>query len=339
MKIGIFSIPEGNERTVISACQERGVDYCTINLLADDWLEQFLQSPCDGYIIRAPAGMSIWRQIFYKRLLLLRESLDGRCVPTVDSLLYYESKISMADVCAIHGLSCVNTKVFFKYTEAIAYANAAKLPVVIKADGGSGGNCVAIIRSRVRLKWQVFRAFFIRNILRDVSITEFFKGKIRPFRTFLNSGYFPIQESNEGYILFQDYIDANHEWRMVVLGNSYFGHKKLKKKIKGKFSGSGKAAWDDPPKELLDLIRHCANILQVNSMGFDVLEDKNGHYYLNEMQAIIGAHAPSQMYINGIPGRYRCHDGEWIFEEGEFCRHKCDLLRVETLLEMLNTNR
>ena len=47
----------------------------------------------------------------------------------------------------------------------------------------------------------------------------------------------------------------------------------------------------------------------------------------------------AQMYINGVPGRYRRIHNEYVFEEGRFCQNACCNLRIEDLLKILNENQ
>ena len=69
MKIGIIANLEGDERHIVSACKEMGVEYELIYLFSDRWLEEFQNKPCDGYILRPAAYMSIWLNIFLHRNL------------------------------------------------------------------------------------------------------------------------------------------------------------------------------------------------------------------------------------------------------------------------------
>ena len=55
------------------------------------------------------------------------------------------------------------------------------------------------------------------------------------------------------YFLIQDYVPIRWEWRLIKIGNSYFGHQKL---LKGQYaSGSGAVGWVRPPDALLDMVR------------------------------------------------------------------------------------
>ncbi|CAJ1807339.1 hypothetical protein FICEBENF_01574 [Aeromonas hydrophila] len=71
-------------------------------------------------------------------------------------------------------------------------------------------------------------------------------------------------------------------------------------------------------------------------MTLDVFETIDGEFYVNEMQAIIGAYRPYQMKVDGKPGRFILDDGEFHFEEGIHCQNACWNPRVEDFIKMLN---
>ena len=71
-------------------------------------------------------------------------------------------------------------------------------------------------------------------------------------------------------------------------------------------------------------------------MALDVFETQDGRFLINELQSIFGSIDDSQMYIDGVPGRFRCVDGRFVFEEGRFNRHGSYTLRVQHFVEMLS---
>jgi hypothetical protein len=339
MKVGIFTTPEGFENTAISACKEMKIDYEVIDLFSPDWVNEYRCKPCDGYLLRPASYTSIWRNVYLRRLYLLRHELEGRCVPTLDSILYYESKILMTDLYKLANIPHPITKTFFRFCDAWNYTSVTSLPKIVKTDGGSAGVGVQIVRSRLLLRWQVIRSFLTRNVQLGLhSIYDLKKvigGFLMPWFNFLkNRNYFKAPDVSQGYIVIQEVINVIAEWRIVVIGNSYFGHIKGLGKNQLR-SGSDVVDWTPPPFNLLDLVRGWYEALRLNAMTFDIFEDANGNYFVNEMQAVMGAKKPSQMYIRGIPGRYLPNGNKWIFEEGEFCRHSCNMLRIETLRDLI----
>ncbi|WP_214480823.1 hypothetical protein [Bacillus sp. SM2101] len=342
MKIGVFSDPQGHEKAIVDACIDRNVDYVIIDIFAPNWIEQFEEAECDGYIVRPPTKTRLWRNVFLNRIWLIKDRLEGKCVPELESILYYESKIMMTDFYKLNELPHVSSNTFFNIKEALHFVKQTKaFPKIIKSDGGNSGLGVKKINSKVKLMLQIYKSFFTKNIFRGYhtlnDLPKFVKSYLKPLKMYknMNREYFPFTERGQGYIHIQEHVDMKTEWRVIKIGNSYFGFRKPKGK-NGLRSGSGFLGdWVDPPKELLNLVKAWCEKLKISSMSFDIFEDLEGNYLINEMQVFFGSISPSQMYIDGIPGRYIWENGNWVFVEGEFCRYNCNLLRIELLNEMI----
>ncbi len=138
------------------------------------------------------------------------------------------------------------------------------------------------------------------------------------------------------YVIIQDFIPIKWEWRIIKIGESYFGHQKL---LKGKFaSGSDLVGWVEPPHELLFMIKELCEKGNFDSMAMDVLESLDGKFYINEIQSLFGSFLPYQMRINDVPGRFVIINNQFVFEEGEFNKYGSNLLRVEDFVNKLNQN-
>ncbi|MCH8569464.1 MAG: hypothetical protein LAT67_14410, partial [Balneolales bacterium] len=131
---------------------------------------------------------------------------------------------------------------------------------------------------------------------------------------------------------------CDHEWRCVVVGDSYFGHKKLR--TRGEMmSGTSAVSWDVPSEKLLDFVKDVMQKTGFYSQAVDVFESKDGEFYINELQAFWGSKNPHQMLRNGIPGRYVKINDKWIFEEGEFNTNNSYDLRLKHALSLFHGNR
>lgn len=134
-------------------------------------------------------------------------------------------------------------------------------------------------------------------------------------------------ESQRGFVIFQEYIPHEYEWRVVRIADSFFAHKKLKKGEK--VSGSLIKEYGKPPFDLLDFVNEITDKHQLCSQSVDIFESDRG-YLINEMQCIFGKSDRYQMLINGIPRRYVMIEGNWQFEEGDFNTNESYDLRLET---------
>ena len=295
----------------IAACRGLNVSYKVLDISGPDWVDVICNSQCDGFLVWPSPLMTIWKQMFDERLKVMVHEMGKIIFPSYDALWMWQSKRRMRDWLVAHQVPCPRTWIFYRLEEAEDFLKKAKFPIVFKPDFGDSAKGIRILKSRQKaLK-------FLRRV--------FSKGIRLP-------GAHPC-DIQWGSFIIQEYLAETAEWRMIRIGNSYFGHQKLKK---GDFhSGSGEVGWYDPPKKLLDFVREVTNMGGFNSMNLDIFETPDEQYLVNEMQAMFGSFLPSQMYLQGIPGRYVYGKSGWNFEKGEFnLNASCDL-RVIALLAIL----
>jgi hypothetical protein len=112
----------------------------------------------------------------------------------------------------------------------------------------------------------------------------------------------------------------------VVIGDSYFAHKKMVSGIMA--SGSLSKNYDEPPEAVLNFLRSLCVEHHLDSTSVDFFETTNG-FLINEIQTYFGQSDPYQMMVNGVPGRYRFIQGSWVFEPGDWASNQCYNLRLQ----------
>jgi len=252
--------------------------------------------------------------MFDERLKVMVEEMRKTIYPTGNEVWLNESKLRMSYWLEANNIPHTKTWVFYSHEQALKFAKYADLPLVVKHDMGSRSAGVEILHDRTELLRYVNHRFGKGLVCRGAD----------------------SRDSEWGNVLFQEFLPEVAEWRMIRIGESYFGHQKL---IDGAFhSGSGKVGWYDPPRALLDFIRELTDNAGYTAINVDIFETPDGHFVVNEIQSHFAAYVESQMYIDGKPGRYLYDysNGEWRFEEGVFCRNSCCDLRVKVLLDQLD---
>jgi hypothetical protein len=309
--IGVIRDLFHNHESYMAACCEMKVAYKTIDLFATNWVDQIQRSGCAAFVAWPSECIQEWKRLYDERLRFLSLHMKRIIYPPYDALWLYGSKQRQRDWLDIHGFPHARTWVFYDLAEALNFLDQATLPLVAKLDIGSSAHGVWIIRTR-REGEQLIRQAFSRGIVGERTDT-----RARQWR----------------HILLQEYVPILREWRIISIGDSFFGHEKGKA---GKFhSGSGVVGWLDPPRAALDLVYQITETGGFRSVAMDVFEQENGGLLVNELQSVFGAFDTAQMYIDGVPGRYRRVGGEYVFEEGRFCRNACCNLRIEDLLNIL----
>ncbi len=294
----------------VRACLELGVPFRVLDLARSDWLEQVEASGCEVLLVWPDAFLSIWNRMVKERLRVLEEALGYAAVPSSREIWMYEDKRRMAYWLQAHRIPHPRTWIFYDPAEAAAFAARCELPMVFKLNFGAAATGVWIVRSRRELQRRIRRAF--RHGLAG-------RGMDRRDREW-------------GAVLLQEYLPGVKEWRLVRIGDSYFGHPKGRR---GDFhSGSGVALWDAPEPRHLELLHRVTETGGFRSMDVDVFETADGRLLVNELQAVFGASvAVDQCRVDGRPGRFvRREGGRWEFEAGDFARNACANERIRDAL-------
>ncbi len=303
----------------ITACRDMGVPYKLLDISGPDWMDVVRDSGCDAFVLWRPVYSTVWKHMYDERLKIIVEKLGKIIYPSYDELWLFVSKRRMYYWLEAAKIPHPKTWVFYDIQDALQFAKETELPIVFKSDSGSGGGGIKFFRNRSSLLRFVKRCFR--------------KGILR-------TGADP-RDREWGFVLFQEYLRDAAEWRMVRIGESYFGYEKLKE---GDFhSGSHLWRYLRPPSELLNLTREVTNKGKFSCMNLDVFITADGRYLLNELQALFGmfdANEP-QCVIDGKAGRMVWDDESncWRFEEGDFCKNYLCNLRIETLIKLLEKNR
>jgi hypothetical protein len=314
----------------VKACEHIEAEYELVDIVCKDWLENVLkvQKKIAGLLVGPPCEVVEQYDIYMERLYFIVYELNILIYPGYASLMLYENKRYCTSWLEYHGYQTPKTWVLANKKEAFSCLNKTKYPVVIKAGIGAGSSAVHIVKSKFRAKMIARQVFGLNRFITFgfVSWGRYQKAKI-PF-------WFPmIGSALKHYMIVQEYLPIKWEWRIIKIGESYFGHQKL---LKGLYaSGSLNVGWNKPPLQLLDLVRDVCSRGGFESVAMDVFETTNGELYINELQSMFGSLNDSQMYIDGKPGRYLYKNEKYFFEEGYFNKFGSCLLRVEHFLDIL----
>lgn len=334
VKIGILRGFEGAHLNYVKACQDLNVNYEIVDIVSSDWINNIKNSSCAAFLVWTPCVIQEQKRMFDERLYFIVNHLEKIIYPSYEEILLHENKRNMAYWLDIHNFKHAKNWIFYDKQEALKFIDRNTIyPLVFKTNSGASASGVKILNNGFGCKYYIYRMF---------GLTRYFKrGIYRTIRTKIKIGkcsfilrYPLFCDPHQNYIIFQEYIPSKWEWRIIKIGDSYFGHQKLKR---GKsFSGSDRVGWVAPPLKLLNLVKSICDTGNFRSMAVDVFESENGEYYINELQSLFGSYLPSQMYINGIPGRYVYKNSKWVFGEGEFNINGSCNLRVKDLLFLLS---
>ncbi|MFM7667107.1 MAG: RimK family alpha-L-glutamate ligase [Bacteroidota bacterium] len=343
MKLVILKneIPKSEERWVKS-CEKKNISHSIVDLTCVNWLELILSEKPDLLLAR-PSGLTAPFKILYdERLEILVNELKIPCFPTLGEVKIYENKKYFSYWLKANDLPHPQTNIFYFEQEAIKFCEKQdKFPLVAKSNIGASGSGVIIIESKTELLHYIKQTFNGTGAQKRVG-PNLKKGKLikRAVNLMLSPkkiiDKYAIYKARaldiqRDFVLFQEYIPHEFEWRVVCLGDSFFAHKKL---LSGEMtSGSLLKDYGNPPLELLDFVKELTDKFNFKSMAVDLFETSPTEFLINEMQCIFGQSDAFQMKVDGIIGRYIHSGDKWVFEAGDFNTNESYDLRLEAAID------
>lgn len=315
--LGILEEVMQYHKHYIAACRELKISYRVLSILDDNWVESFRSSGCDAFLVWPSVTPTNAKTAFDYRLFILEKEMREIVFPSWKECWLTENKPRLRDWLQANHIKHPKTAVFFNEKQALEFAGNTTYPVVVKTATGASGSGVFIVDKQQQLEKLVRQSFA--------------KG-LRPKS-------FDLNDRQWGSVFIQQFYPDVHEWRMIRIGDSYFGYRKERGES-GMHSASKKWSWLDPGVELLDLVKKVSDCGKFDSMDVDVFKTKDGQLMVNECQTVFGCSTPEmQMKVNDVPGRYLHENGSWRFEGGEFCQnHMCNL-RIQDLVTKLRAKR
>lgn len=333
MKIGIFKSFQSDDlvaNNAVKACKSIGVEYELVDITSSDWVKNVQNSDADGFFCPSTTESQELKTIQDERYYFVSNVMHRHIYPDFTGLYIHESKRNMAAWLEINGYPHAKTQVFTNRDAALNYLDSCQYPIVTKANVGAGATKVVIVRSKTQAKRMA------KKCLDDSKLAFLHCGWAykRPTKRWFLTLFKDYRNRQKDYFIVQDFVkDILHEWRILKIGDYYFGHQKL---LKGEFaSGSGLVGWVAPPKLLLDMVRDICEKGGFRCMDVDIFETKDGKYSINELQSTFGSYLDYQMSIDGHHGRYVYKEGDFIFEEGDFNVFGSTKLKIEHFIDIL----
>ncbi len=331
----------------IEACMkyEEKIEYRIVNLVKNNWLDEIQSLPFDVLLSKPGGLVANYKQLYDERIFILSNILGYKIFPSPMEIFIYENKRFLSYWLKANNIPHPLTNVFYDQKEALDYISGFEFPLVAKTNIGASGSGVKILRNKTEAQKYIKETFSGKGSPQR-SGPNFEKGGILqrgfhyvryPSEILKKLNIYLTKYSNyqKGFVIFQEYIPHEFEWRVVRIGDSYFAHKKIK--AGDKSSGSLLKNYDNPPLDLFDFVKKITDKHRFYSQAIDIFESTGG-YLVNEMQCIFGQSDPYQMLVDGIRGRYRFLNNKWTFEQGDFATNACYNLRLEFILSAIFNN-
>lgn len=297
----------------IKACQELNISYTVIDFFSKNWLEDLMSKSIDFLIVRPSVQYTPWKDMFDNRLKLLQDNFDIPVFPNYNELWIWESKLRTLEFLKLNKLPHPKSYIFYDIGELFEYASKFDYPIVYKASSGSGASGIKILKNASQLK------SLSKHVLNS-GIRSYRKHKL---------------DKEHGFVILQDYLKDVKEWRIIRIGDYFFGFEKLKN---GEFhSGSQNFGYGIPPEKCLNLAKEVTDTYNFKYVDIDIFVTQDGTFLINEIQPYFGQKDDRELLqIDNESGRLSFNENTktWDFEKGEFCKNNLCNLRV---LEMIKT--
>jgi glutathione synthase/RimK-type ligase-like ATP-grasp enzyme len=328
----------------VKACQEnpnvQSADI--IELTSDSWFISINKKNYDLFLLRPPGRTELFKRLYDERIYIISKIMGKKIYPSYDEIFIYENKRVLRDYMLASKIPHPATSSFFSVKEALQFSERTKFPIVAKTNIGASGSGISFIQNKEEIESYIKQAFssgikrisgpkltkgsISKKIRKAIFKRGFIKNRLSEYKTTSN-------ETQSGFVIFQEFVPHTYEWRCVRIGNSYFAHKKIA--VDNKSSGTLIKGYDPVPFSLLDFIEEITEKNNLRSVSVDVFE-KEGNYLVNEIQCFFGQSDPYQMLVEGKPGRYIRLKGDWEFEEGDFNNNESFSLRLDHAIELLD---
>lgn len=345
MNIAILrdSNPESSLKWEI-ACKNKGVSYLVIDMLRSDCLENLKHFNPAFCVSRPPGNNSQNKKVYDEKLFFIEKFTSYKVFPGYHETVIYENKAALTYFLKVNNIPHPDTFISSSIEEAKKFIADTNYPIVAKTLIGAAGSGVKILKSERETDKYIKTAFSKgikrrygpnrktgspkRWLIKAISSPSYFLNKLREYK----ARNLDIQK---GIVLLQKYIQHEYEWRCVKIGESYFAYKKLK--IGQLASGSKEFEYGEPPFELLDFTKDLCSRFGFNFMAIDLFYTNKG-ISVNELQTIFGHKNPYICKVDDKPGRYQYINDQWVFQEGDFNTNESYNLRLETAIDIFNTN-
>jgi glutathione synthase/RimK-type ligase-like ATP-grasp enzyme len=326
----------------IQACEafKDQLEYSIVDITKNSWFES-IQSRQFDILLAKPGGLTApYKQLYDERIYILTTVLGYPVFPSADEIFIYENKRFLSYWLKANHIPHPKTDVFYNHKEAEEFLQMNVFPIVGKTNIGASGSGVRILKNRKEALNYITQTFsgkgapkrFGPNIIQGDLFKRGINYFVHPEAIIDKLDIYKTKRSDfqKDFVIFQEYIQHNFEWRVVRIGDSFFAHKKIK--IGEKASGSLVKGYENPPLDLLNFVKRITDKIEFFSQAIDIFESERG-YLVNEMQCIFGQSDPYQMLVDNKPGRYRFIEDRWLFEQGEFNKNESFNLRVEFILQ------
>src|SRR5690554_599095 len=322
MKLAIHHRPGSFSERWITYCDKQGIDYKVVNAFDSDIIQQV--SDCDIFMWHHHHGQ--FKDVLTaKRILFALEHAGVKVFPDFKTGWHFDDKVAQKYLLEAIDAPLVPSYVFYDKQEALQWANTTSYPKVFKLKGGAGSANVKLVKTEKEAKKLINKIFgrgfsqfdrvgaFKEHLRKVKEGQQGLIGLLKGIgRLFVTTEFAKQQPPERGYAYFQDFIPNNDsDTRVVVIGGKFAAaEKRMVRKDDFRASGSGEFSYENINTEMIEIGFEVANKLNLQSVAFDFVLDKNNKPLIVEISYGFGTAG-----IEASPGYW---DTDLNWHEGKF---------------------
>ena len=336
MKIAIHHREGSFSDRWIAYCEQNNIDYKVVNAFDSDIIEQL--KGYDAFMWHHHHGR--FKDVLTaKRILFALEHSGIKVFPNFETDWHFDDKVAQKYLLEAIDAPLVPSYVFYDKKDAKAWAKMTTYPKVFKLKGGAGASNVKLVKTQaeaLRLITQAFGKGFPQfdrlNNLKE-RYNKYKSGQDTLLGVAKGVGRLAIlpdfakqQPLEKRYIYFQEFIpNEGFDIRVVVInGTKAAAEKRFVRENDFRASGSGEFSYENISPEVIKLSFEIANRLNLQSIAFDFVIDKDNKPLIIEMSYGFGTQG-----ISGVLGYW---DKELNWYEDGFNPQR---IIIETLINQL----
>lgn len=305
----------------------RSIEVKWMDVYEGDILERLRD--CDALMWRTIHNPN-QKQIAQSLLYVIERYLGIPVFPDHSTYWHYDDKIKQYYIFQALNIKTPKTWIFWNREKAIAWANQARYPIILKLAPGASSNNVRLIKDAQEAASVIKRMFkegiypadihCRKNMIlqsHELFLKAFLSRLEKACRMvflkeqpYISRGWQWRLEKN--YVYFQEFVpDNSFDTRVVVVGERIFAFRRFNRPGDFRASGSGNFDLDPKPidKRCLAIAYHVSCALGCQSMAYDFLI-KDGQPVITEMSYTHGTYGQLNWSFDNAPG-YWTPDLNW----------------------------
>lgn len=241
----------------IEYCKQNQIPYKIVNCETDQIVE--IAKDSSGLLWHW-SHTDVSKALFARNLTYALEAVGIKVFPSYDSCWNFDNKLAQKYQLEALDLPLVKTWAFYEQQKALDWSKTTSYPKVFKLRCGAGSSNVLLVRTAKQASKLIKKMFksgipkigrksiwldSLAKLKSEFSFANILRLAKATIRLVIKGKFEKYMGNEKGYAYFQDFIDgADHDLRIVVIGNRAIGIKRSIRENDFRASGSGKIQYD-----------------------------------------------------------------------------------------------